>query len=422
MAAPIRRLGGLLAAGAMCLAGCAKDASSADKPAPPKVTVSKPVSQEVTDYFEFPGCTEAVSEVEIRARVTGYITRVNFEDGQEVKACQVLFEIDPRPYEAAWDRAKGELKLLEATQEKAQADLTRSERLLPSGAVSKDEYELHVAKLKQAQASIDSAKAAVAQAALDLEFTKIVSPIDGRVSKARIREGNLVQSGGNNSAVLTTVVTTDPIYACFNVDELALLRYQELARQAGQDLRPSQLKDLKLPVEIGLANEEGFPHAGILDFTDNKIDRATGTLHVRGVFENTNGYLTPGLFVRVRIPFGKPHQALLVNERAIGRDQKLSFLLTVNEKNVVERRQVKVGPLRDGLRVIEPDKSDKSGKSGIKAGDRIIVKGLQRARPGEPVTPHEEERGVAESAGPALAPATVVAGKSDQAGPRQATN
>ena len=394
----------VLATGVFCLVGCAKTAPSVDK-TPPRVTVSKPLASEVTDYLEFPGCTEAVSEVEIRSRVTGYITKVNFEDGQEVKACQELFEIDPRPYQAALDRAKGDLALLEATQEKAEADLARGDRLLPSGAISQEEYDLDVAKLKQAEASIDSAKAAVTQAALDLEFTKILSPIDGRVSRARIREGNLVQSGGNNAAVLTTVVTTDPIYVYFNVDERALLRYQELARQAGQDLRPSRLKDLKLPVEIGLANEEGFPHAGILDFTDNKVDRGTGTLRVRGAFENTQEYLTPGLFVRVRIPFGQPHQALLISERAIGRDQKLRFLLTVNEKQVVECREVRLGAKREGMRVIE---------SGLKPDDLVIVKGLQRARPGEPVSPHAEEPAVASPSLPASAPAVVVVGKSDK--------
>ncbi len=391
--------------GAICLTGCAKDAPQPASTAP-EVTVTKPIAQQVTDYFEFPGCTEAVSEVEIRARVTGYIVSVTFEDGQEVKAGQTLFEIDPRPYKASLERAKGELKLLEATREKAVVDLQRSERLRPSGAVSQDEYEQHVAKLKQAEAGIDSAKAAVTQAELDLEFTTIVSPIDGRVSKARIREGNLVQSGGNNSAVLTTVVTTNPIYACFNVDELALLKYQELARKAGQDLRPSRLKDLKLPVEIGLANEEGFPHAGIIDFTDNKVNRTTGTLRVRGVFDNASGYLSPGLFVRVRIPFGTVHQALMVTERAIGRDQRQKYLLVVNKDNVVEYREVKVGSLRNGLRVIE---------SGIEADDQIVVKGLQRARPGTTVQPHTEKTGVAASAA-----ASAVVERSEQVGGGQA--
>jgi membrane fusion protein, multidrug efflux system len=190
------------------------------------------------------------------------------------------------------------------------------------------------------------------------------------------------------------------------VDELALLRYQELARKAGQDLRPSRLKDLKLPIEIGLANEEGFPHMGVIDFTDNKIDRATGTLHVRGVFENTGEYLTPGLFVRVRIPFGTPHKVLLVPERTIHRDQRQKYLLVVNKENIVEYRQVQVGPLRKGMRVIE---------SGIDANDWVIVKGLQRApRSGTPVAPHTEQADVAAPA-PESAAAPAAVEKSEQA-------
>jgi RND family efflux transporter MFP subunit len=401
-------VGGLLVLTTLFVAGCAHDAPPATKPTP-EVTVAKPVVDQVTDYFEFPGCTEAVSEVEIRARVTGYVVKVNFEDGQEVKACQELFEIDPRPYRAALDRARGDLARLEAARDKAEAALARSERLRLAGAESDEEYEQNVANVKEVKAGIESAKAAITQAALELEFTKIISPIDGRVSKARIKEGNLIQSGGASSALLTTVVTTDPIYVCFNLDELALLRYQELARKLGQDLRPSRLKDLKLPVEIGLGNEEDFPHVGVLDFTDNKIDRTTGTLHVRAVFENTGEYLTPGLFVRVRIPFGSPHKALLVSERAIGRDQRQKFVLVVNSNNVVEYRRVAVGPLRNGMRVIE---------SGIEADDRIVVKGVQRARPGTTVQPHTEETVASASASPptaasVVAPTTVE--KSDQA-------
>jgi RND family efflux transporter MFP subunit len=380
----------MLAAGLMVLAGCTNTApATGASSAPPSVTVSKPAVREVTDYFEFPGWTQAVSEVLIRARVTGYIKRVNFEDGQEVKKGQALFEIDPRPYKAILDRAKGDLARLEAMREKAQTDLSRSNRLRPSGAVSQDEYEQHVAQLKTVTAMIASAKAAVTEAELNLEFTKIISPIDGRVSSARIREGNLVQTG-SDSPVLTTVVTINPIYVCFEVDEHALLKYEALAKQAGQALHPSRLKNLKSPVEIGLADEEGFPHAGTIDFADNKIDRGTGTLRVRGVFENTKEYLTPGLFVRVRLPFGKPHQALLVSERAINRDQRQKYLLTVNKEHKVEYRQVKVGPLRDGLRVIE---------SGIGPDDLVIVSGLQRVfRPGAVVSPHPpEEQGMASS-------------------------
>ena len=222
---------------------------------------------------------------------------------------------------------------LHALLEKAKADMARSERLRPSGAISQDEYEQRKATLKVHEASIQTAKAAVRDAELNLEFTRITSPIDGRVSRTRITEGNLVQPGTNDAAVLTMVVTKNPIYVYFNVDEEALLKYQELALRQGKDLHPKRLKDLKIPVEIGLANEKGFPHAGVIDFADNKVDRTTGTLRVRGVFENDKEYLTPGLFVRVRIPFGDPHRSLLVPEDAISRDQRERFLLTVNKEN-----------------------------------------------------------------------------------------
>jgi membrane fusion protein, multidrug efflux system len=364
--------------GLVVLAGCAGQATKVDL-GPPDVTVRKPAVRDVTDYFEFPGRTEAVSEVQIRARVSGYIVKVNFDDGQEVKKGQVLFEIDPRPYKAILDRAKAELVRLQAVRDKAQVDLDRSKRLRPSGAVSEDEHEQRVAGMKFAKAAIAAAEAAVTEAELNLEFTKVVSPIDGRVSSARIKEGNLVQSGGNDSTLLTTVVTTTPIYVCFNVDEHALLRYQELALRTRKALRPSWIRELRFPIEMGLPNETGFPHTGVLDFADNKIERATGTIRIRGVFDNTTQYLTPGLFVRVRIPLGKPHKAILVPERAIIRDQRLKYVWTIGEKNLPDYRQVTVGRLQDGLRVIE---------SGIGPDDLVITAGLQRVRPGQQVTPH----------------------------------
>jgi RND family efflux transporter MFP subunit len=395
--------------------GCGKGASTpgapaGGKPPIPEVMVSKPVRQKVTDYYEFPGQTAAVGEVEIRARVTGYLNKVNFEDGQNVKKDQLLYEIDPEPYEAALDRAKGELARLKALLEKAKTDLARSERLRPSGAISQDEYEQHKANLKVFEASIQSAKAAVRDAELNLGFTTIESPIDGRVSRTRITKGNLVQPGTNDAAVLTTVVTTNPIYVYFNVDEEALLKYQKLTLQMGKELHPNRLKELKFPVEIGLADEKGFPHAGIIDFADNKIDRSTGTLRVRGIFDNDKEYLTPGEFVRVRIPFGDPHQSLLVPEDAVGRDQRERYLLTVVSKinpetekteDVVEYRKVKVGSLQDGMRVIE---------SGIGPDDWVIVKGLQRVRPGVPVTPiYPSSKGAAKSQ-PPVPPADTKAG------------
>ena len=377
--------GALLAIVLVSFAGCGKSASALTAPPPPEVTVSNPVVREVTDYFEFPGQTCAVGEVEIRARVTGYIVKVNFEDGQEVKKGDLLFEIDPRPYQAALDRDQGELNRLKAVREKAEADLARSNRLRPSGAISEDEYEQHVAQLAIAKASIQTAEAAVRDAELNLEFTKVVSPIDGRVSRARVTEGNLVQPGTGEMMVLTKVVTVDPIYAYFNIDEPLLLMYVDRKWQSGEASHPSRIKDQNIPVEIALAGNDGFPHKGVLDFIDNQVDAKTGTIRARGNLDNSKQYLTPGLFVRVRIPFGKPHQALLITERAIGLDQKQKFLYTVNKDNVVEYRQVKVGSLQNGMRVIE---------SGIQAEDKIIVNGLLRVDPGITVNPHTEDKGI----------------------------
>jgi RND family efflux transporter MFP subunit len=340
----------------------------------PEVTVSKALSKEITDYFEFPGQTAAVGDVEIRARVTGYLIKVNFKDGQNVTQGQLLYEIDPRPYEAALERAKGELVRLQALAEKAKADLARSKRLRPSGAVSEDEYELHIANLKVQTASIQSAEAAVRDAELNLEFTKITSPIDGRISRTRVTEGNLIQVGGGEGSLLTTVVTTKPIYAYFDVDEQAFLEYENTTGS----LSPDEKHSKPIPVEIGLMKETGFPHKGVLDFADNKLNRNTGTLRVRGVFENTDERLTPGLFVHVRIPFGVPHNALLVSERAVGTDQEQKYLLVVNKDNTVEYRRVKVGALCDGMQVIE---------SGLTPDDLVVVNGLQRARPGAKVQP-----------------------------------
>jgi len=361
------------------LAGCEKAAPAVNPTAPPEVTVARPLAREVTDYFEFPGQTEAVGEVEVRARVTGYLVKINFQDGQEVKKGDLLFEIDPRPYQALLDKAKGDLERLHALLDKAEIDLARSERLRPSGAVSQDQYEQHVSLLKVHKASIQSAEAALRDAQLNMEFTRVVSPIDGQVSRRNVTEGNLVQSGGGESTVLTTVVTIDPVYVSFNIDEPAFLKYKSRDWRLGQDGRPSYVKELKIPVEIGLPDEEGFPHRGVLDFLDNAVDRSTGSIRARGVFDNAKRYLTPGLFVRVRVPFGKPHPALLVSDRAVASDQRQKYLLTVGKDNVVQRREVKLGSLHGGMRVIE---------SGIESGDLVVVSGLQRARPGKPVTPH----------------------------------
>lgn len=383
----------LLIAATWSPTGCSKSVPSDQKTPPPTVTVAQPVSQVVTDYYEFPGQTTAVGEVEVRARVTGYIVKVNFEDGQKVKKGDLLFEIDPRPYRAELDRAEAELKRLQAMLKKADSDLRRATDLRRTDAISVEEFEQRALNVEITSASIESAEAAIREAELNLEFTKIVSPIDGRASRRLVTEGNLVQTGSNNSTILTTVVTTDPVYVYFNIEEPVLLKY--VGKDWGADGRAvlHRIKELKVPVEIGLDDEEGFPHAGVLDFLDNKVDRGTGTIQARAVFDNPTEHLTPGLYVRVRVPFGKPHQTLLVSERALGTNLQQKFLLTVNENNEVEHRDVQIGALHDGLRVIE---------SGIRPGDRVIVKGLQRARPGAVVIPQSGEQAIASSGAGAL--------------------
>ncbi len=287
-----------------------------------------------------------MGEVEIRARVTGYIVKVNFEDGQEVKKGDLLFEIDPRPYQAALDRAQGELTRLKAVLEKAQDDLARSNRLRPSGAISEDEYEQHVAQLAIAKASIQEAEASVRDAQLNLEFTKVISPIDGRVSRARITEGNLVQPGTGDAMVLTKVVTVDPIYVYFNIDERALLITSigsgNRARPpipAASRIKASPWKSPWPTRMVFLMRESGLHR--------QQVDPEDGNDPCRGILDNSKQYLTPGLFVRVRIPFGKPRRALLISERAIGTDQRQKYLLTVNKKNVVEYRPMKLGSLTE---------------------------------------------------------------------------
>jgi RND family efflux transporter MFP subunit len=345
----------------------------------PEVTVSKPRQGTVTDYLEFTGQTAAVEEIEIRARVFGHIVKRGFEDGMEVKQGQLLFQIDPRPYEAAQQQAVGELARAEAALVKAEGDMARAKRLLPTRAISQEDFDQCLLAKATATAAIASARAAVRNSELNLEFTRVVSPIDGRVGRARITPGNLVQGGvGGEATLLTTVVTINPVYVNFNMDESALLRYEGMLRKQGKALHQTPLQYLKLPMEIGLANEEGFPHQGYLDFVDNKVDPNTGTIRARGVFDNASHYLTPGLFVRVRTPFGAPHPAMLISDRAVGVDQNQRYLLIVNQKNVVERREVRVGSLHDGLRAIE---------SGIGPDDLVVVNGLMRARPGVTVRP-----------------------------------
>lgn len=352
-------------------------------PKPPEVTVSEVLSRSVIDYDEFTGRLATPAIVEIRARVRGFLQAVHFRDGEEVKAGKLLFEIDPRTFQADLKNAEGQKAQWLAKQDKAKADVARYEGLVPAGAASAQDLDKARAELGEAMAAISSADATIERARLDLEFSRITAPIDGQVGRALVTKGNLIQGGPGDDAILATIVSLDPMYVYYDVDERTVLRFRDRHRSAlpkGAEL-PS-ITEMKIPVLLGLANDDGFPHKGTIDFANNQVDTGTGSVEVRAVFDNSRRIFKPGFFARVRVPMSSSYEASLVSDLAIGTDQGQKFLLVVNDQNMVERRFVKTGPLQDdGLRVIA---------EGVKPGELIVVNGLQRARPGKPVSARRE--------------------------------
>ena len=373
-----------LAVIAICLglmAGCKSEAPAAAPTPPPEVTVSQPSQREVTDFLEFTGRTESPQFVEVRARVSGQLQKINFQDGQEIKKDEPLFEIDPRPFDASLGQAKAALARAEAVLEQTTAQVARYQELRKSNAVSQQDLEISVADKGVAMASKAGAQQQIVKAELDVEFAKITAPIAGRVSRANVAEGNQISPSLDPSGVLTTIVSLDPMYVYFNVDEQSLLHYKEMLRKSGAILKFSHVKELKLPVKVALAGESGFPHLGQLDFLDNQVNSSTGTIRARAALPNQDRTFVPGLFTRVRLPIGGPHKELLVLDRAIATDQNLRYVLIVNEKDEVERRDVQLGSVFDGERVIT---------TGLKPTDWVIVNGIQRARPGAKVKPQKK--------------------------------
>jgi RND family efflux transporter MFP subunit len=359
----------------LVLTGCARAPSEAPAAAPTPVTVSYPVARYVTDYADFTARTAAVDSVEVRARVWGYLDKVNFKEGALVKKGDVLFEIDPRTYQAALAQAEGNLASMDARLTRLNADLARVGRLLSSRAVAPEEYEKIAGDRGETAASLEALKATVQQARLDLEYTKVIAPVGGRVSRYLVTPGNLIQSGQNSGGtLLTTVVSVDPIYAYYDVDERTVQRVARLIREG----KVKWARKTEWPVSLGLATEEGFPHQGTVNFVDNQVNPKTGTLRVRGVFPNKDEALSPGFFARVRVPLGPPHKALLVTDRALDNDQGQKVLYVVKQNNEVVSRPVRLGALHDGLREIA---------DGLKPDERVIVNGLQQVRPGVTVEP-----------------------------------
>jgi RND family efflux transporter MFP subunit len=364
---------------ALCLAaaGCGRAPLEAAPTPPPEISVSQPIEREITDYADFTGRTAAVNSVEVRARVWGYLDKVNFAEGAMVEKGDVLFEIDPHTYELALAQSEGNLAAAKARLTRQEADVSRVKRLITSGAISREEFDKTIGDRDETAASIDALQAVVERAKLDISYTKVTAPITGRVSRYYVTAGNLVQSGDQaGGTLLTNIVSMNPMYVYFDVDEYTVLRVRQMIREG--KAKSANEPDAQLPVQMALANQEGFPHQGKINFVDNQIDPGTGTLRLRGVFENPDGILTPGLFARVRVPIGLPHQALLITDRAIDTDQGQKIVYTVNENNEIGVRPVKVGARHEGLRVID---------EGLKPGEKVVVIGLQQVRAGLVVEP-----------------------------------
>jgi RND family efflux transporter MFP subunit len=367
--------GSLVLSVCLTVAGCAQRSPEAMQQSPMSFTVAYPVEQYVTDYADFTARTVAVDSVEVRAHVWGYLDKVNFKEGALVKKGDVLFELDPRPYQAALDQAKAKVAQDEAQLTYDEAEYQRNLRLVATGAASRSDLDKTAAARGVDKANIAADKALVVSRELDLAYTKVTAPVSGRVSRYVVTVGNLIQSGDQGGGtLLTTIVSVDPMYAYFDVDEYTVLRVRRLIREG----KAKSARDSELSVRLGLANDDGFPHQGTINFVDNQVNPKTGTLRLRGVFPNADEALAPGYFGRVRVPIGFPHQALLVSDRALDTDQGQKIVYVVNEQNEVVSRPVRLGALHDGLREVT---------NGLKAGERVIVNGLQQVRLGAVVDP-----------------------------------
>jgi multidrug efflux system membrane fusion protein len=372
LASSAKGLGALLlvCTAAATITACARVETSGAAPALPQVTAAPSVARDVTEWDEFTGRLEPVQSVAVRPRVSGLISNVSFEEGGLVRQGQALFQIDDRPFQAQVDRLRAEVAQATVARERAAAEMRRADRLSSENAMSLEERERRAGAAAEATAHVDAAAAALRAAELDLDFTRVVSPIDGRVSRALVTRGNLVSGGQGEATLLTTVVSVDPIYASFDADEQTFLRYGDRARQGAGSGKGS------LRIEMALADEQTFPHAGTLEFLDNRLDPSTGTINGRAVFRNRDHRLTPGLFVRLRLPGTVTYPGVLVEDRAVGTDLDRRFVLVVGGDKKVESRTVTLGPIVDGLRIV---------RKGLVAGELVVVNGLQRVRPGTQV-------------------------------------
>ena len=370
------------AAAGLALSGCSQDqaAERAAPQPPPQVPVARVIERTITDSETFTGRFSAVHHVNVRPRVTGYISSVNFTDGSMVKKGQVLFVIDPRPYQAIYQEAAAQLDQARSRLALAKSDRARAIKLFAAHAVSREELDTRDANATQAEADVEAARAALDQAALNLSFTRVTSPITGRVGRAIVTAGNLVTSG---QTLLTSVVSLNPIYVTFNADEHAYLKFEKYAHNGSAGAVSSSEgrtapDGLGNAVYVGLEDEKGYPHQGRLVFLNNALDSGTGTIRARALLANPDDVFVPGLFARVKLIGNERYKAVLVNDSAIGTDQTVRYVLLVGKNDRIVYRPVELGPIVHGLRVV---------RSGLSPGDTIVVNGLMRVRPGMQVTP-----------------------------------
>ena len=360
---------------ATLVASCGESQKQAGPP-PPAVTVAKPIKRTVFDYDEYVGRFTAINSVEVRARVSGYLDKLHFKDGQLVKQGDLLFTIDKRPFQNTLDQARANLVQAQSNVAYTESDYTRGQQLVRDKTITDQTFEQRAQAFRNAKASVSNNEAAVRQAELDMDFTELRAPINGRIGDRRVSPGNLVTGGtGGNTTMLATIVSTDPIYFEFTFDEASYLRYERLAK-AGQDIAS---RNASVKVALKLIDENDFDHEGRMDFVDNVIDRSTGTIRGRAVFSNPNEVFTPGMFGRVRVPGSPPYEGLLVPDAAIATEQARRYVMVIDGGDIARQRYVTIGQLTsDNLRVI---------KEGIGPDDRIVVSGLMQARPNQKVRP-----------------------------------
>lgn len=355
---------------------CQPEKPKSATPPPAKVTVAKPVVKRIVEWDEFVGRLESPKMVYLRARVGGYLEKVHFKEGTEVKEGDLLFTIDPRPYQAAVEGARAELDRNRTRAELARNESKRAETLIKSRAIAAEDYDTRLKAVAEADASVRVADAALKTAELNLEFTSVRAPISGRISNAPVTEGNLVTGGEKDATLLTTIVALDPVYCYIEVDEQSALKYRKLYREGK---RASPLFEA-IPAGMGLANETGFPHEGKIDFVDNMLRPDTGTIRARGVFPNRDKLMAPGFFARVRMPGSGEYDALLIRDEAIGNDQGRPFVYVVTAEQKAEYRPVEIGPMENGLRVV---------REGLKEDEKIVINGLMSVRNGSTVQADE---------------------------------